>query len=253
MQSLDVTKNLALTSLACNNNELITLDVANNTSLVKFYCSDNKLTRINITANTALKELDVADNLLSVLNIRNNAALTYLCVSNNADIAMVDVKLNTALEVLVASGLAITDVDLTANTALKGVELFNENLTTSNIPATTRIGYVFERKTPYSKGKMMSVNVTSGKWSEAKTWCTSFTGWYLPSIDELSQIYNNKSVIDSVLSAYGYATLYNESYEFYWSSTDGKYGGRRRMSFWDGETDEGNMSTHNLVRAVLAW
>ena len=139
-----------------------------------------------------MKELDVADNLLSVLNIRNNAALTYLCVSNNADIAMVDVKLNTALEVLVASGLAITDVDLTANTALKGVELFNENLTTSNIPATTRIGYVFERKTPYSKGKMMSVNVTSRKWNEAKTWCTSFAGWYLPSIDELSQIYNNK-------------------------------------------------------------
>lgn len=253
LQSLDVTKNLALTSLACNNNELITLDVANNTSLVKFYCSYNKLTRINITANTALKELDVANNLLSVLNIRNNAALTYLCVSNNADIAMVDVKLNTALEVLVASGLAITDVDLTANTALKGVELFNENLTTSNIPATTRIGYVFERKTPYSKGKMMSVNVTSRTWNEAKTWCTSFAGWYLPSIDELSQIYNNKSVIDSVLSAYGYATLFNESYEFYWSSTDGKVAGRRRMSFWDGEIFDGNMNTHNLVRAVLAW
>ena len=253
LQSLDVTKNLALTSLACNNNELITLDVANNTSLVKFYCSDNKLTRINITANTALKELDVADNLLSVLNIRNNAALTYLCVSNNADIAMVDVKLNTALEVLVASGLAITDVDLTANTALKGVELFNENLTTSNIPATTRIGYVFERKTPYSKGKMMSVNVTSRKWNEAKTWCTSFAGWYLPSIDELSQIYNNKSVVDSVLSAYGYATLFNESYEFYWSSTDGKVSGRRKMSFWDGEIVDGNMNLSSLVRAVLAW
>ena len=42
LQSLDVTKNLALTSLICNNNELTTLDVSNNTSLVKFYCNDNK-------------------------------------------------------------------------------------------------------------------------------------------------------------------------------------------------------------------
>ena len=99
----------------------------------------------------------------------------------------------------------------------------------------------------------MSVDVTSRIWKEAKTWCTSFAGWDLPSIDELSQIYNNKSVIDSVLSAYGYATLFNESSEFYWSSTDGQVAGKRKMSFWHGEIVDGIMNKHSLVRAVLAW
>ena len=51
LQSLDVTKNLALKSLSCTNNELTTLDVSNNIALEKFYCNKNKLPKINVTAN----------------------------------------------------------------------------------------------------------------------------------------------------------------------------------------------------------
>lgn len=248
--SLDVTKNLALTSLICNNNELTTINVSNNTLLMKLYCSNNKLPRINLTTNTALKELDIASNLLSVLNVRNNTALKYLCISNNAEISMVDVKLNTALEVLVASGLAITDIDLTANTALKGIELFNENLTAINKSATAGVGIVFEKKTPYSNGKMMSLGQPTGILSEAKTWCSSYgTGWYLPSIDELRQIYNNKSAINSVLSDYDYCNLGTGSY---WSSTN-KDDIYQLFDFSNGEAKTGAAKFHHNVRAVFAW
>jgi hypothetical protein len=222
---LDVTKNAKLANLACSNNKLTQLNVSKNPALVKLYCSNNKLPRIGVTANTLLEEFDVANNQLSALNIRNNTALTYLNVSNNANLSMIDVQYNTELEALVASGLYITDIDLTANTKLKGAELFNTNLTVINKLETTGLGIVYETKTPYKGGKMMSVSETNYKWSTASTttnatnkddgmanmntiksinsdfskypafkWCAEYgTNWYLPAKNELSVIYNKKS------------------------------------------------------------
>ena len=251
LTSLDVTKNLALASLVCTNNELTTLDVSNNTSLVKLYCNDNKLPKINVTANTALQEFDISNNLLSALNIRSNTALTYLCISNNAELSMVDVKYNTALEVLIASGLAITDIDLTANTALKGAELFNTNLTATKKLDTTGLGVVYIEKTPYSGGTMMSITEVSKIWSDAKTWCSNYgTGWYLPSLDELKVIYNNKSAINSTLSANGYTSLGTGSY---WSSTEDSSSYAYWLNFSNGDSDRNLKGSYRKVRAILAF
>jgi hypothetical protein len=43
-----------------------------------------------------------------------------------------------------------------------------------------------------------------------------YTDWFLPSIDELSQIYLNKSAINSVMGGNTFATYY----EYYWSSSE---------------------------------
>ena len=281
LQSLDVTKNLALTSLVCNNNELTTLDVSNNTSLVKFYCNDNKLPLIRVNTNTLLEEFDISNNLLSTLNVRKNTALKYLCVSNNAALTMVDVQYNTALEVLIASGLAITDIDLTANTALKGAELFNTNLTSTKKLDTTGLGCVYIKKTPYSVGKMVSVAETSTSWglygattgatnaddgmknvntmkskgyfnsSSAFTWCANYgTDWYLPALNELKAIYNNKSTINSTLSARGYTTF---GTSYYWSSTEDYNYRAYILKFSDGNSGSYSKDETNKVRAVLAF
>ena len=252
LQALDVTKNLALTELICSNNGLTTLDVSNNTALEKLYCNNNQLPKINVTANTALKEFDIADNLLSALNVRNNTELTYLSVSNNAEMSMVDVKSNPALETLIASGLAITDIDLRENTLLKGAELFNTNLTTINKLATTGLGVVYEKKTAYKQGKMMSIEETTAKWGPTNSttnaanydngaenmatiknidsslsnypafkWCDEYgTDWYLPSIHEVNAISKIRSTINSTLNANNCTTL---DTSYYWSSTERDY------------------------------
>ena len=49
------------------------------------------------------------------------------------------------------------------------------------------------------------------KWCRAKG-----SSWYLPAVDELEKIYNNKSVLNATLQKYG-AALYDN---FYWSSTE---------------------------------
>ena len=283
LQSLDVTKNLALTSLICNNNELTTLDVSNNTSLVKFYCNDNQLPKINVTANTALKEFDISNNLLSALNIRSNSALTYLCVSNNAELSMVDVKYNTALEKLYAEGLSIGEITLVANTALTEVNLMNNAHLKTIIVNSTWIfllikadngvnvidesgaagyyplaigtympdwrGVIF-----YNDGKvikLVSVEETTQTWYNANAWCADYgIGWYLPSGSEMEQIANQKTIINETLSACGFTTIGTGKYTEYWTSTEYNSGYAYSFyvdSYWSPSVQK--TSTY-LVRAV---
>lgn len=58
LQSLDVSKNTALTMLACANNKLKSLDVSKNTNLGFLACYGNQLTSLDLSKNTALSELD---------------------------------------------------------------------------------------------------------------------------------------------------------------------------------------------------
>lgn len=52
----------------------------------------------------------------------------------------------------------------------------------------------------------------------AFAWCASLgDGWYLPAVDELLLIYENKSIINRMLNENGYGEVVDE---FYWSSTE---------------------------------
>lgn len=52
----------------------------------------------------------------------------------------------------------------------------------------------------------------------AFAWCASLgEGWYLPAIDELKLIYQNKSIINRRLNERGYGEFLDD---FYWSSTE---------------------------------
>lgn len=63
------------------------------------------------------------------------------------------------------------------------------------------------------------MNRSDSEYFEAFVWCRKKGGdWYLPAINELKTIYNNKSAINSTLAKYG-AKLDIDFY-YYWSSTE---------------------------------
>ena len=52
----------------------------------------------------------------------------------------------------------------------------------------------------------------------AFAWCASLgDGWYLPAVDELQLIYENKSIINRMLNEKGYGEVVDD---LYWSSTE---------------------------------
>jgi Leucine-rich repeat (LRR) protein len=100
MDSLDVSANIALTILKCNNNGLLSINTTGLTGLTYLDCSNNG--RLNFSSspgeapgyyvistpifdfasNVALAYLNCSSNGLSSLDVSENAALTYLDCSN---------------------------------------------------------------------------------------------------------------------------------------------------------------------------
>ena len=82
-------------------------------------------------------------------------------------------------------------------------------------------------------------------------WCSDYgLDWYLPARNELKTIYNNKSTINSTLSANGGTTL---GAEYYWSSTEQSKGNAVRIDFSEDYTGYWSKDTSYKVRAVLAF
>jgi Leucine-rich repeat (LRR) protein len=99
LESLDVTKNTALTQLDCHDNSLKSLNVSKNTELTQLKCHDNSLESLDVSKNTALTTLDCSLNSLASLDISKNTALTDLDCSQNS-LESLDVSKNTALTYL---------------------------------------------------------------------------------------------------------------------------------------------------------
>ena len=117
LDSLDLSKNTALTDLDCGSNQLTSLDVSNNTALTYLDCSSNQLTSLDVSKNTALTYLDCSSNQLTSLDVSKNTALTDLyCVGNM--LTSLDVSNNTALTGLQCAYNNLTSLDLSNNPAL---------------------------------------------------------------------------------------------------------------------------------------
>ncbi|MBQ7442088.1 MAG: leucine-rich repeat protein [Prevotella sp.] len=129
---------MALTSLVCENDQLITLDVSKNTALKYLYCSKNQLTSLDVSENTALIELGFHGNKLNSIDVSKNIALEMLECSDN-QLASLDVSKNTALINLGCMNNQLTTLDMSNNTALTYVQCQYNQLTTLDVSKNTAL------------------------------------------------------------------------------------------------------------------
>jgi hypothetical protein len=90
---------VALTTLNCYNNKLITLDVSKNVALTSFGCNSNQLTTLDVSKNVALTSFGCNSNKLLSLNLKNgkNTLLTNanISLSGNANLTCIVVDNTT--------------------------------------------------------------------------------------------------------------------------------------------------------------
>ena len=87
--------------------------------------------------------------------------------------------------------------------------------------------------------------------SPAAKWCRAKGAeWYLPAKDELKEIYNKKSAINTTLSSISGTALANSGY--YWSSTEGNGNYAYTIIFSNGSVVSYSKSNSYKVRAVRA-
>lgn len=89
--------------------------------------------------------------------------------------------------------------------------------------------------------------------SPAATYVTSLgSGWYLPSIDELSILWHNRFYVNNALNVGGNTLL--SSNQYYWSSTENGASFAFKVYFSDGTAPGSNGKTFSdRVRAVRAF
>lgn len=102
LTALDTSKNIALTSLECGDNQLVNLIVSPSESLSVVNCYNNQLSNIDVSKNIALDTFDCSNNKLTSLNVNKNTALLFLGCYNN-QITNLDLSKNLALTELLCS------------------------------------------------------------------------------------------------------------------------------------------------------
>jgi hypothetical protein len=88
---LDVSNNLELQTINCNNNNLTTLKLSGLSSLKTLYCSNNQLSSLDVSENPDLEILTCKNNLLTSLDVSNNPRLDYLDCRDNPDLDTIHV------------------------------------------------------------------------------------------------------------------------------------------------------------------
>ena len=130
--NLDVTKNVKLTSLWITNIELSNLDVSKNINLTSLRIVANKLSNIDVSKNLKLTELHFVENNLTKLDVSKNVNLINL-VCSGTQISDLDVSKNVNLTILNCGGNQLKTLDVSKNMNLEELNCGGNKLTTLNV------------------------------------------------------------------------------------------------------------------------
>lgn len=136
--SLDVSENIALTTLGCNINALTNLDVSNNIFLKSLSCNYNRLSSLNLSNNIHLKWLDCCVNQLTNLDLSKQISLTQLYCSDNK-LTSLDVSKNIALTDLGCHTNQIANLDVSNNAELGDLHCGYNQLINLDVSKNTKL------------------------------------------------------------------------------------------------------------------
>ena len=278
LSTLRVTNNTLLDKLNCSNNSLANVNVRKNTLLKTLNVSGNAdITALALGYNTLLEDLNAAGTDISDIDLSDNFAIETLNLAGCSSVHIVDLSVNTALTKLDVSNCS----SLSTLNFNDGIHLVvgEEEKPISSFSA--KWAYVDGVKAVFffycGRIKAMTADRASNSnvWgNQGSTGATSTTdgvantnrivevskaaqacrrigpSWYLPAIEELSTIYNNKESLNAAILEAG-GTQFGDSC---WSSTeiDNICVFKVYFSYYDGEPQSTNKLSYGETRAVRA-
>lgn len=285
LEKLDVSRNQLLNVNVRNNRALLTFNISDNAGVSALALGYNTVLETLEAANTALTDIDLSKNAavknlnlsgcanMHIIDLSKNEALETLNVSKTS-IEKLDLSKNVALESLDVSGTFLESLDVNGCPLLriettKALPIIGQWVVPNGVK-----GVVFYSRD--SVVKIVSIDETNAEWgyygtttgatssvdgaantdkivsgSPAAKWCRAKGAeWYLPAKDELKEIYNKKSAINTTLSSISGTALANSGY--YWSSTDYSSNYACYVDFSNGDVIGSSKYYSYKVRAVRA-
>ena len=210
---------------------------------------------MNIANNTALKKLEC----------HSNPILTTLTCNDAFDFTTTHISINKGLDIISASGSVLTPSvgDLITVNLGTGIVFSASNGSFKIVSvAETRLAWSTEqintnvRNEDDGMANMNTIKAINPDLSRypAFKWCADYgTSWYLPALNELKVIYENKSIISRTLSEFGYSDLLSN--DDYASSCEDGYYRNVEANFhrtsWS--TSSQPKYDEDFIRAILAF
>jgi hypothetical protein len=130
--TLDLSQNVLLEMLSCNNNQLTGLNVTQNIALTRLYCYTNSIHNIDITNNVLLEELDAFGNQFQSINLSQNPALLYFYCEENL-LQSIDLSHNLNLIEFACFDNQLQNLDVSLNSHLSYLDAGQNQLTSLNL------------------------------------------------------------------------------------------------------------------------
>lgn len=127
---------IALQTLECSNNKIVTLDLSKNINLTSLDCSENLISSLNLSGCKKLKTLSAGTNRLANIDITSNIALDVVILATNI-LSTIDITKNTVLTDLTIANNNLTTIDVSKNTKLKRLDCSRNKITSLNITRNT--------------------------------------------------------------------------------------------------------------------
>ena len=160
---LNLTGNIALTHLYCDNANIVSINVTQCSALLYLGLGGNQITTIDLTNNLALTGLNFINNQFTTLDVSVNTALTSINVSNNL-LTSIDVSTNTLLQYLTCSFNQLTSLDVSNNTTLYVIKCQNNSLTSLDASNSTTLTWL-----QCENNQLTTLNVKNGNNSNMST------------------------------------------------------------------------------------
>ena len=270
-------------------NKLTSIDLSNSPKLSEIHINGNNLQQFDLSGFSDLQILDCSENAkLAVIDLTKIVGLKSLNIFGCTGMNNIDVTANEKLETLSAAGTSLEVLDVSKNSKLSkldlptsvmlqvsagmnssiyqvgqyvsidnvlGVVFFNEASVVKAVSLDeTETVYGYYQKKTYATSETDGVANTNQivSISPAAKWCRDKdSAWYLPALNELKDVYNNKSKLNETLSSPAVnGTRLGAS--AYWSSTEDAYNYAYTIGFGSGKTNQSSENNSNSVRAVRA-
>ncbi|WP_410005142.1 T9SS type A sorting domain-containing protein [Aequorivita nionensis] len=144
--SVDLSQNIALTTLGCIFNQLTILDLSNNTQLEWISCQNNQLSTLLLNSEN-LSVIECWENQLTELDVSQATALTMLDCHINL-ITQFDISQNSNLTQLNIWANALTSLDVSNNEQLTYINCSYNNIQNLNISLNVELGVFLAANIP---------------------------------------------------------------------------------------------------------
>jgi len=132
---------IKLEELHCGGNDLSSLDVSNNIAFTSLECDENRLTHLDVSGCNNLMNLHCSENLLTSLDLSNNTELSYFYVDNN-QLTSLDVSACDSLAWLMCTGNQLTSLDVSSKVKLVSLDCNYNQLTNLDVSACDSLIYL---------------------------------------------------------------------------------------------------------------